>query len=69
MVWEQERRALMINRAKGVLCVWISRVVVDASALGSIRDDRAQLGSLNSVGGAVEESRDWGNYDTVRGGF
>ena len=35
--------------------------------LGSTRGDRAQLGSLNSVGGAVEESRDWGNYDTGTG--
>ena len=41
---------------------WNGRIRAD---LGSIRDDRAQLGSLNSVGGAVEERRYRGNYDTV----
>ena len=45
---------------------WNGRIRAD---LGSIRDDRAQLGSLNSVGGAVEEGRYRGNYDTVGGGL
>ena len=35
--------------------------------LASIRDDGVPLGLLNCVGGAVEESRDWGNYDTGTG--
>ena len=33
--------------------------------LASIRDEGVPLGLLNSVGGASEESRHRGNYDTV----